>query len=188
MTLVQLLQRSLAGDPDAAQDLIQAHQAAVYRLALAILNDPAEAEEALQDTFITALGALDSYRGEASFKTWLLAITCNLCRKRLRKRKAKDLLMRTLQALFRQPGEGPTCPEDVLIQREANAVLWKAVNALDEKHRLPVVLYYEHDLSVAEIAQVLNLPRGTVLSRLYTARERLRVTLKDGIDEQEQAG
>ena len=69
MTLAQLLQRSLAGDPDAAQDLIQTHQAAVYRLALAILNDPAEAEEAMQDTFITALGAMDSYRGEASFKT-----------------------------------------------------------------------------------------------------------------------
>ena len=59
--------------------------------------------------------------------------------------------MQTLQTLFRQPGEGPTCPEDVLIQREANTALWKAVNALDEKHRLPVVLYYEHDMSVTEI-------------------------------------
>ena len=178
MTLAHLLQRSLDGDADAIQALVQSHQAAVYRLALSILDDPVDAEEAAQDAFVQALKALQNYRGDAQFKSWLFSITINLCRQRLKKRKAKDLLFGTLQSLFRLKGEGPAHPEEVLIRREAKTALWKAVEALGEKHRLPLILYYQHELSVAEIAEVLNLRLGTVLSRLYTARERLRAILE----------
>jgi RNA polymerase sigma-70 factor (ECF subfamily) len=177
MTLAHLLQRSLDGDGDAIQSLVQSHQAAVYRLALSILDDPIEAEEATQDAFISALNALETYRGNAQFKSWLFSITINLCRRHLKKRKAKVLLFGTLQSLFRLKGEGPAHPEEILIRREATTTLWKAVEALGEKHRLPLILYYQHELSVAEIAEVLNLRLGTVLSRLYTARERLRAVL-----------
>jgi RNA polymerase sigma-70 factor (ECF subfamily) len=184
----QLLQRSLTGDAADVQVLVQTYQQAVYRLALSILRDPAEAEEATQDTFVNALSALDSYRNEASLKTWLFAITINLCRKRLKKRKAKELLIRTLGSLFRFSGEGPAHPEEVVIRREARTELWQAVEALGEKHRLPLVLHYQHELSVAEIAQVLDLRPGTVLSRLYTARERLRVALSEKMEALHQAG
>lgn len=177
--MADLLQLSLAGDDAATQSLVQTYQQPVLRLALSILQDPDEAEEAVQDIFVTALGALETYRGEATFKTWLFSITINQCRMRLRKRKTRGLLMRTLQSFFRASGAGPTHPEDILIRREAESALWKAVSTLDEKHRLPILLYYEHDLSVSEIAQALNLPTGTVLSRLYTARERLRAVLND---------
>jgi RNA polymerase sigma-70 factor (ECF subfamily) len=177
MTLAHLLQRSLDGDADAIQALVQSHQAAVYRLAFSILEDPAEAEEATQDAFISALNALGSYRGDAQFKSWLFSITINLCRQRLKKRKAKELLLGRIQSLFRLKGEGPAHPEEVIIQREAKTALWSAVEALGEKHRLPLILYYQHELSVAEIAEVLGLRLGTVLSRLYTARERLRAAL-----------
>jgi RNA polymerase sigma-70 factor, ECF subfamily len=179
MTIANLLQRSLAGDEAATQSLVQTYQQSILRLSLSILQDPCEAEEVTQDVFITALDALDTYRGDASFKTWLFSITINLCRMRLRKRKTRDLLLNTLQTFFRLSGAGPTHPEEIIIQREAEGALWKAVNALDEKHRLPILLYYEHDMPVNEIAQALNLPTGTVLSRLYTARERLRKALSD---------
>lgn len=177
MTLTHLLQRSLDGDGDAIQALVQSHQAAVYHLALSILDDPVEAEEAAQDAFINALSALQTYRGDAQFKSWLFSITINLCRQRLKKRKAKELLLGRLQSLFRLKGEGPAHPEEVIIRREAKTALWSAVETLGEKHRLPLILYYQHDLSVAEIAEVLDLRLGTVLSRLYTAREQLRVAL-----------
>jgi RNA polymerase sigma-70 factor (ECF subfamily) len=180
MTMANLLQRALEGDEAAAQSLVDTHQQAVLRLAFSILGDRCEAEEVTQDVFVTALGALDSFRGDASFKTWLFSITINQCRMRLRKRKARDLLLRTLQSVFRIAGAGPAQPEEILIRREMEGELWKAVNALDEKHRLPLLLFYEHDLPVREIAQALNLPVGTVLSRLYTARERLRETLRSG--------
>jgi RNA polymerase sigma-70 factor (ECF subfamily) len=184
----QLLQSSLADEASAAQALVSAYQQPVYRLAISILGDPAEAEEATQDTFINALSALDSYRRDASLKTWLFAITINLCRRRLKKRKAKDLLIRTLGSLFRSSGEGLAHPEELIIRGEARAELWQAVEALGEKHRLPLVLHYQHELSVAEIAQVLDLRPGTVLSRLYTARERLRAALSDKMDLLHQAG
>jgi RNA polymerase sigma-70 factor (ECF subfamily) len=177
MTLAHLLQRSLDGDAEAIQALVQSHQAAVYHLALSILDDPHEAEEAAQDALISALNALETYRGDAQFKSWLFSITINQCRRRLKKRKAKELLLGTLQSLFRLKGEGPAHPEEILIRREAKTALWQAVETLGEKHKLPLILYYQHELSVAEIAEVLDLRLGTVLSRLYTARERLRAAL-----------
>jgi RNA polymerase sigma-70 factor, ECF subfamily len=167
---------------EAAQDFVQTYLAQVYRLALAILDDPAEADEATQDTFIAALKSREGYRGEASEKTWLFSIAINTCRRRLRKRKAREGLVQTLQSIFRVSGAGPTHPEETILRGEARTALWTAVNALGEKHRLPIVLYYQHELSVAEIAQALNLPTGTVLSRLHTARERLRAGLRDKQD------
>lgn len=176
---------SEAGSPAASTDaatFVAAYLPEVYRLALSILNDPAEADEAAQDAFIAAFNAHESYRGESSEKTWLFSIAINTCRRRLRKRKAREGLVQTLQSILRVSSAGPAHPEDTLIRREARSALWQAVDALGEKHRLPIVLYYDHDLSVAEIAQALNLPPGTVLSRLYTARERLRAALQNEPD------
>jgi RNA polymerase sigma-70 factor (ECF subfamily) len=181
MNKAQLLQRSQSGENAAIQALVETYQSDVLRLARSILDDPNDAEEAMQEAFVTAFNALDSYRGEASFKTWLFSITINVCRRRLRKRKAQERLMRAVQMLF-WVGAGPAHPEEVVIRREARTKLRDAIDALDEKHRLPILLYYNQDLPVAEIAQVLNLPVGTVLSRLYTARERLRMALIDDLD------
>jgi RNA polymerase sigma-70 factor (ECF subfamily) len=159
--------------------LINSHQRDVLHLAQSILDDPADAEEAAQEAFITALSSLSSFRGEASFKTWLMSITINDCRKRLRKRRTIERLMRALQSIFRISGVGPTHPEETLIRREARTELWKAIATLGEKHQLPIMLHYEHGLSVEEIAQTLGIRPGTVLSRLYTGREKLRVALHD---------
>jgi RNA polymerase sigma-70 factor (ECF subfamily) len=181
MTEAQLLQRSQAGDSAAIQALVETYQRDVFRLACSILDDPGEAEEAMQEAFVTALNALDRYRGDASFKTWLFSIAINTCRRRLRKRKARERLMRAVQMLFRM-GAGPAHPEEIVIRREARTKLRCAIHALDEKHRLPLLLYYNQGLTVTEIAQALDIPVGTVLSRLYTARERLRAALTDDLE------
>jgi len=179
MQLATLLRRCQAGEVAAMQDLIQANQSAVFRLALSILDDPADAEEATQDAFLAALRALDQYRGDSTFTTWLYRITVNICRSHLRKRQAKARLLQALQPLSRLIGVSHIHPEEIAIQRENNAVLWNAINSLDEKHRLPIILYYYHDLTVSEIAGVMGVREGTVLSRLYTARERLRAALNN---------
>ncbi len=175
--MATLLQRCQAGEAEAVQDLVESHQPAVYRLALSILDDPAEADEATQDTFVTALSALHTFRGEASFPTWLARIAINLCRNRLRRRQARERLMRALQSLFRLTGAGPTRPEEIVLQHESCSAVRNAVSRLGEKHRLPILLHYYHGYSVSEIAQVLRISEGTVLSRLHTARERLRLLL-----------
>ena len=179
MDTAQLIERCRAGDALAIEALVRAHEQAVYRLALSMLDDPAEADEAAQDSFVAALRALRSYRGESAFTTWLYAITLNVCRARLRRRRTWGRLMGSLRALFRMGGDAPADPEAVAIQNESNAELWNAVAALDEKHRLPVILRYYQGFSTAEIAQLLGISEGTVHSRLFTARERLRAHLKE---------
>ncbi len=175
--MATLLQRCQAGEAEAVQDLVESHQPAVYWLALSILDDPAEADEATQDTFVTALSTLHTFRGDSSFPTWLARIAINLCRNRLRRRQARERLMRALQSLFRLTGTGPTGPEEFVIQHESNTAIRNAVNCLGEKHRLPILLHYYHGFSVREIAQALKISEGTVLSRLHIARERLRLML-----------
>lgn len=191
MNTAQLLQRCQSGDTAAIDTFIQNHHAMLYRLAYSVLFDAADAEEVVQDAFITALGALETYhgdRGELSLKSWLYTITLNACRKRLRRGKALERLKHTLLVLLRIERAGPTHPEQELIQDEARAALWQAVGQLDEKHRLPVILYYYHDLPVSEIARLLGVREGTIHSRLFTARGKLRDALPGQAGEGEMEG
>jgi len=92
LNLEQLLQRSQVNDPSITEALVEQYYGYIYRLALSILNDPDEAEDAAQETFISAVLNLDRFRGEASLKTWLYSIALNTCRGQLRRRKARQIL------------------------------------------------------------------------------------------------
>ena len=172
-----LIAACLQGDEASIERLVTDHQPGVYRLALSILDDPAEAGEAAQEALIAALADLDSFRGEAAFSTWLYTITLNVCRRRLHKRQALARLKQTLQGFLRIQNEGSQSVEGRVIQDETEAVLWQALQGLDEKHRFPVILRYYLNLPVGEIAHILGIRPGTVHSRLFTARERLRTIL-----------
>ena len=172
------LEQCREGDSLAIERLVQTYQQDVYRLALSILDDSDEADDATQEVFVAALRALESFRGNASFKTWLFSITVNVCRTRLQRRKNRGRLQQILQSLFHVRG-GHAGPENEAIQSESDSALWQAIHALDDKHRIPVLLRYYHDLPVAEIAEPLGVPVGTVHSRLNHARERLRTLLKE---------
>jgi RNA polymerase sigma-70 factor, ECF subfamily len=168
----------IAGDERAIERLIHEYQTGIFRLALSVLDDPAEANEATQDAFIAVLGAMGSYKEKSSFKAWIYTITLNLCRNRLRKRKTVERLKNTLSVIFRIQPQKSRSPEDAVIQNEKDAVLWNALNGLGEKHRIPIVLRYFHDLSSLEIAEILEINEGTVHSRLHYGRERLRIELE----------
>lgn len=172
-----LLQRCQSGDPLAIETLVRTHRQAVYRLALSVLDDPREADEATRDSFVAVVRALRSRRGKPASATRLDAITLELCRKRLRKRRLRERLRWVLRAIFRAPPVEAD-PGRATVQPKGDAALWAAIAALDENHRLPIVLRYYHDLSVAEIAGALRLREGAVRSRLSAARERLRVSLE----------
>ena len=175
----QWLAQCREGDSLAIERLVQTHQADVYRLALSILDDADEADDATQEVFVAALRALDSFRAAASLKTWLFSITVNVCRTRLQRDKRRGRLQQILQSLL---SNDQAHPEKEAVQNESHAAIWHAIRALDDKHRLPVILRYYHDLSVADIAEMLGIPSGTVHSRLNHAREKLRSLLKeDGI-------
>ena len=172
------LEQCREGDSLAIEKMVRTYQKDVYRLALSILDDPDEAEDGTQETFLAALRALSSFRENAAFKTWLFSITINVCRSRLQRGKTRGRLQQILQSLFTLRGE-VEYPEATAMRDESDAELWNAVRTLDEKHRIPIVLRYYHDLSIAEIAAMLNIPPGTVHSRLNHAREKLRDQLKE---------
>lgn len=170
----------IEGDETAITQLVQEHQLGVFRLALSVLGDPAEANEVAQDTFVAALRALKSYQNASTFKAWLYTIALNLSRSRLRKRKALERLQHTLTAIFRVHSQRAPTLEETFIWREEDAALWRALEQLGEKHCTPIVLRYYHDLSIKEIAEILKIKEGTVHSRLSIGRERLRSKLERG--------
>jgi RNA polymerase sigma-70 factor, ECF subfamily len=174
------LDRTLLQDhraPPTTENLVRDYYSYIRRLALSILNDADEADDAAQETFIAAHRALEYYRGEAAPKTWLTSIAVNACRGRLRKQKIRQGMLDTLQGLHILR-ERAVSPEAATLQRDADHRLWAAVDSLGEKHRIPVILHYVHELTIPEIAAALGTNIGTVYSRLHYARQQLLTTLE----------
>jgi RNA polymerase sigma-70 factor (ECF subfamily) len=160
------------------ESLVVAYLPYVRRLALTILNDQGEADDAAQATFLAICRTWAGFRGNANLKTWLTAITVNVCRGRLRKRKVRARLQAAVEALHINRGREVT-PEEATLQNEAERRIWQAVANLHERHRLAVMLYYVNELTADEIAQALGASEGTVYSRLHYARQNLRLLLDD---------
>lgn len=174
----RLVAECLAGNEDAIELMVRQYEGGVFRLALSIVGNQPEANEITQETFLSALRSLASYREKSSFKAWLYAIALNHSRNYLRKRKVIERLRATLTSVFRLDIEKQPSPEDMAIQSEKEAAVWQSLNGLDERHRIVVILRYFHELSIAEISDILAVNEGTIHSRLHTAREKLRDALK----------
>jgi RNA polymerase sigma-70 factor, ECF subfamily len=175
---LRLISDCIAGNEDAIEMLVREYEAGVFRLALSILGDPAEANEVVQETFLSALRALPSYQEKRTFKSWLYTIAVNHSRSHLRKRKVIERLRSTLTAIFRVDIEKQDSPEEAVIQNEKEAAIWRSLNKLDDRHRIVVILRYFQELSIGEISEILSIREGTIHSRLHTARAILRDSLK----------
>jgi RNA polymerase sigma-70 factor (ECF subfamily) len=173
-----LISECIAGSESAIEMLVRQYEAGVFRLALSMVGDPTEANEITQETFIGALRSLPSYEEKKSFRAWLFTIAINQSRSHLRKRKTLERLRTTLTAIFRVEFQKQVMPEELVIQNEKEAALWSSLKQLDERYRMVVVLRYFHELSIAEISEVLSINEGTIHSRLHHAREKLRSALE----------
>lgn len=173
-----LLSECIAGNQDAIEIFVRQYETGVFRLALSIVGDPADANEITQETFLSALRSLPSYEPRKSLKAWLYTIALNHSRSHLRKRKVIERLKTTLTGMFRVETQKQVWPEEAIIQSEKEAALWNALQQMDERFRTVMVLRYFHELPITEIAEILSLPEGTIHSRLHTAREQLRDALK----------
>ena len=174
----QWLERCRAGDPQAVEWLVRTHQAAVYRLALSILDDPAEADEAAQETFLAALRRLGTFRGEAAFTTWLYAIAVRVAR-RYRTRLARDARDRAAlepeeldTAQAEEPATARECVDvhTELEQAERLELARRALAVLDDDKREAFVLGCVEQRAAPEIAQLTGTPLNTVYSRIRAAR------------------
>lgn len=154
----------------------------VYHLANAFLMDTDEADDAAQETFFQAAMHFGQFEYGTNLKSWIAKIAINVCRGRYRKQMARRRLESVLKNLAVTLNPSTPSPEDHTISSERRHMLKQAVDALDEKHRLPVLLRYVHDLTVPEIAQILGEKEGTIHSRLHYAHLKLRSRLGSGFE------
>ena len=150
-------------DPNRLESLIQIHQNTLYRAALAILGDAHEAEDAVQDAFLRCLEKGPEFESPAHEKAWLLRVTVNGCKSRLR----SPWRRRTAPLLDSYPASGPE-----------EQSLMEAIGALPARDRAVLHLYYYEGYQTAEIAEMTGWREGTVRSRLTRARAKLGDLLK----------
>jgi RNA polymerase sigma factor (sigma-70 family) len=169
----ELVERARRGDHDAYAELVHAYQGIAFRTAYLITGGASEAEDAAQDGFVKAWRALGRFRAGAPFRPWLLQIVANEARNRRRSAGRRAQLVVRAAAL-ESSGDAAPSPEASLLDTERRGALLAAVNGLPEDQRLAISLRYFAELSEEETAAALDLPRGTVKSRVSRALERLR--------------
>jgi len=191
----EIVKRAQAGDHDAFRILVERYQGRAYGLALRILRNEEQAKDAVQDSFLKVYRSLDRFEGRAGFYTWLYRIVMNQCLDHKRRDKSDrevewndESAVGVLDAseLAASPAGRDADREapDVAIERsEIRQAVARAINALPEDARRTIQLREIDGLSYKEIAEVMGIPKGTVMSRLHYARQRLRELLQEaGID------
>lgn len=170
-SLVRLAQM---GDRNAFGELVRRHYGPVVNVVYRLCGDIGLAEDMAQETFLRAWMKLATYRPEFRLRNWLYRIAMNASVDALRRRREETVDEQILDEL---PGQAAS-PETVLMEKEQAALVQQALKSLPEVSRSVLVLREYGDLTYQEIAQVLNIPIGTVMSRLNSARALLRETLK----------
>ena len=162
--------RARQGDGCAFTQLVEAYQRPVFNLCYRMLGDPAEAEDAAQETFIRAYTRLSSYDPARKFSSWLLAVASHYCIDQLRRRRFGLVSWDDLPPWRWLPDTHPE-PEEVTLSHEAQRQVREILGTLPSDYRAAVILRYWHELSYEEIAEALDSTLPAIKSRLFRARE-----------------
>lgn len=174
----EIIQRVIAGERKAYAELIDRHKDKAMTLAVRMLKNRQEAEEALQDAFVRAFRALPSFEWKSSFSTWLYRIVFNVCSSMLSKRGDRTIVSfddderpsLQLSALDNEP--------DVAIeQKELAEIIREEIAAMEAKYSAILTMFFLQEMSYEEMMEVTGLPLGTVKNRLFRARAHLRAAL-----------
>lgn len=174
------VQNMRSGNRDAFEAIVELYQRRVFGLALMIVRDPSGAEEVVQDAFVSAYMHMDRYEESRPFGPWIVAIAVRHAQTWLRRHVRTSIHEGTELAAQPEtpaPGEDPL---DAVIADERGRRLWRRVAALPSAQRAVVVLYYQQDMKVHEIAGAMGVTGGTVKTLLFRARKILRRTLDGG--------
>ena len=184
-----LIARIKAGERDLFYELIQPYQRTVYAAAYSVLGNPTDAEDAAQEAFLKALAHLGQFRAEAKFSTWLVQITLNEARLRIRKER-KGLYSSIDEGAQDEDGDyfpvdyadWREIPSETLQRKELKEALQRALAALKPIYREVLVLRDIEHLSITETAAALDITEASVKTRLLRARLMMRDALAPGID------
>jgi len=176
----ELVKKCRAGDARFYEPLVRAYEPQGLRLALGMMGNMEDAQDALQEAFVKAYQSLDRFDTRKAFGPWFFQILRNQCRDRLRSRKSRFKVEVVADDLLElRPDHSPGSTRRERERGEARRLLWRALERLPEDHREVLVLKELQGLRYQEIAGILEIPEGTVASRLFHARK----ALKDALDE-----
>jgi RNA polymerase sigma-70 factor (ECF subfamily) len=184
-----LIERAKTGDQRAFREIVDRHQRRAFAIALALVRDEQDAREVVQEAFLRVYRGLDSFHGGSSFFTWLYRIVTNLAIDLIRKPARRDAELDEsreideahIPLLARIDGADPL---DVVRRREIGGRIQQALDALPPYHRGVIVMREIEGLSYEEMAQAMNVSKGTIMSRLFHARQKLQRALADCYAEQ----
>jgi len=185
----ELIKSVCGGDREAFYELIRPYERMIYATAISVVKNPADAEEVAQEAVLKALSNLGSFRAESKFSTWLIQITYNEAKMKLR--KARPHLYESIDEQ-QQTEEGDYWPKDfadwrpipseLLEQDEIRQAVQSAINLLSSHYREVLVLRDVEHLSIKETMIILGVSEATVKTRLHRARLLLRDSLAPGFD------
>jgi len=167
----ELVAAARSGDERAVERLVRRHQAAAFRVAARIVGDDDAAADATQDAFLKAIRSLDTFRGDAAFRSWLLAIVANEARGALRRRKRRREV--GLDATEPRAAPGPGVATRVVLRAEVER-LRRCLAELPEKQRLAVALRLDEGLSFREVGEVIDSSEGAARVNYHHGIRRLR--------------
>lgn len=178
LTDQQLISKTLDGHTAAFGVLVRKYQDRLFNSMVHLLRNPSDAEDVVQDTFLQALRKLDTFQGNSQFYTWLFRIARNTAISKLRRKKPTVSLDSTAsqQRLDFPDDDGPS-PSTQMERRERQTGLMRAMDQLSSEHRAILILREMEEQSYETISEILDLPVGTVRSRLHRARLQLKELL-----------
>ncbi len=187
-----LVKRVRSGDQRAFRTLVERYQRKVYAVALGMLKDKEEAMDVSQEAFVKVYKYLDHFKGDSSFYTWLYRITTNICIDVLRKRGGsrgedvefdESMAMDTSEAQIGALGTRlGTNPQRSALRRELAEKIQEALEQVPEKHRAILLLREVEGMSYEDLARTLEIPKGTVMSRLFHARTKVQKILSEYLE------
>ncbi|WP_053361359.1 RNA polymerase sigma factor SigW [Bacillus sp. FJAT-27251] len=174
----------LKGDQNAYGEIVELYKDKIFQLCYRMLGNRHEAEDIAQEAFIRAYINIHSFNQNKKFSSWIYRIATNLCIDRIRKKKPDYFLDAEVPGtdglnMYSQIASEASLPEDELESLELQETVQKEIAKLPEKYRTVIVLKYIEELSLNEISEILDLPLGTVKTRMHRGREALRQQLRN---------
>ncbi len=174
----ELLRKCQAGDSRFFEPIVRAYEPAGMRVAVGMMGNPDDAQDALQDAFVKTWQTLGRFDLKRPFRPWFFQILRNQCRDALRKRKARFRREALDERLEMRPADPESGPERRRERRAARERIWTALEQLSEDYREILVLKEIEGFRYGEISGILDIPEGTVASRLFHARRALAAVLR----------
>jgi RNA polymerase sigma-70 factor (ECF subfamily) len=173
----EIIQRVIEGEERAYAQLVERHKDKAMTLAVRMLKNRSEAEEALQDAFVRAYRALPGFERKSSFSTWFYRIVFNVCSSALNKRGNNNLLSidtENDEEMKIEISSDDDEPDIELESKEFSEIVRREISTMDESYSSILTMFFLQEMSYEEIISVTGLPLGTVKNRLFRARTQLR--------------